>query len=779
MPRSFYARYAPLIIVIVALLLPVTLTAALVALQSNRNDVKEWLPESFEETRDYKEFQRNFENDTFVLVSWEGCTLEDPRLERFAADIAQRRPEGERSQPYFAEVVTGPSVVQQLVQAPTNLSYEKAIRRLKGSLVGPDGKQTCAVLTLSAEGDRHLHPAIDAVYAAAAAAGIKRSALRMGGPPVDNVAIDMEGERMLVTLMALSAVVGLGLAWWFLRNVVLTAMVFIGGVYSAALSLALVYFSGGTMNSILLTMPSVVYTSGLACAIHIINYYRHTRAQAGVEGSPERGVKLAWLPCLLSAGTTSLGLISLYTSELIPIKMFGLYSAIGVMSTIALMFLYLPSALQLWPSALPELDTTPEDQPSLLDAVHRRRMRWLGSTIIARPTIVWWIFMIALVVLGSGLHRARTTVNLMSLFSPRAEIIHYYRWLEDKLGPLVPMEVVVDIDPKTTNMTFLERFELVDQLQEQIELIDAVGSTMSAVTFAPEFAPRGRLLGRSTWRMVLNKSLLDHRQEFLGGDYLAIDRKTGHELWRINVRVAALRDIDYGEFIHDIRGKVDPVLKRARDSGIRGIGKVTYTGLTPVVYRAERALLDGLVESFVVAFFLIAGMMSIVFRSIWAGLYTMLPNVWPVVVVFGAMSWMGFALDIGTMMTASVAMGVCVDDTVHFATWFRRATQSGLPRRKAVVRAYENSAGAIYQSTVIVALGLVTFAISDFMPTRRFGLLMFTLLLSGLVSDLVLTPAMLAGFIGKYFSVAVARTPRKRANKRRESPDPAAHREES
>ena len=66
--------------------------------------------------------------------------------------------------------------------------------------------------------------------------------------------------------------------------------------------------------------------------------------------------------------------------------------------------------------------------------------------------------------------------------------------------------------------------------------------------------------------------------------------------------------------------------------------------------------------------------------------------------------------------------------------------------------AFENSAGAIYQSTVIVAMGLGIFAFSQFMPTRRFGYLMGILLFFGLVADLVLSPAMLAGPIGKYFT---------------------------
>ena len=131
----------------------------------------------------------------------------------------------------------------------------------------------------------------------------------MGGPPVDNVAIDVEGERMLLKLMGLSAIVGLSLAWWYLRDVRLTAMVFIGGVYSAAISLAMVYALGGQINSVLLTMPSVVYTAGLSAAIHIINYYRHIRVQEGLaRGAPSAACKAAWIPCMLSAGTTSLGL---------------------------------------------------------------------------------------------------------------------------------------------------------------------------------------------------------------------------------------------------------------------------------------------------------------------------------------------------------------------------------------------------------------------------------------------------------------------------------------
>ena len=76
----------------------------------------------------------------------------------------------------------------------------------------------------------------------------------------------------------------------------------------------------------------------------------------------------------------------------------------------------------------------------------------------------------------------------------------------------------------------------------------------------------------------------------------------------------------------------------------------------------------------------------VVVRSVRAGMLSMLPNVFPVVVIFGTMGWANVLVDIGSMMTASVAMGVAVDDTIHFLTWFRRGIDEGLDRKNAVLR---------------------------------------------------------------------------------------------
>ena len=638
---------------------------------------------------------------------------------------------------------------------PMNLSETEATTRLRGSLIGLDPKvnQTCAVLTLSSAGKELPRKAVETIYNAALESGVPKTAIHMGGPPVDNVALDKEGERMLLLLAGLSGLIGLGLSWWFMKDGRLVTFVIFSSVYSAAISLAIVTFAGNTMDSILLNMPSIVYTMGMSGAIHIINYWRHNAARYGMEGATSRGLKMAWLPCLLSAGTAALGLISLCTSELNPINKFGFYSAVGVMSTLVLLYTFVPSALELWGPKIARIDPRKPVVYSEREQNHRRRMRWIADTITGHQRIIWVGFILIMIVTGAGLTRVTTSVNLMALFSKKSEIVNSYAWLEDHLGPLVPMEIVVRLDEKQCSLNFLERMELVQTIQQKLATLKDVGSSLSAVTFAADI---GQGPGKSTStlnhtrRSVLNKRLVEHRADFLKGDYLAED--AGQELWRINVRVAALRNIDYGAFIEDIKHVVDPILTADQKKGVKGIAGATYTGLTPLVYKAQHSLLSGLVDSFCWAFVMIACVMALNFRSVTAGLLTMIPTVWPVAIVFGMLGWLGIPIDIGTMMTAGVAMGVCVDDTVHYGTWFRRGLRMGLNRIEATRFAYENAAAAMYQSNFVVGFGLAAFGISAFMPTKRFGLLMLTLLLFGLMADLILTPAMFAGPLGKYFS---------------------------
>ena len=132
------------------------------------------------------------------------------------------------------------------------------------------------------------------------------------------------------------------------------------------------------------------------------------------------------------------------------------------------------------------------------------------------------------------------------------------------------------------------------------------------------------------------------------------------------------------------------------------------------------------------------------FWDLSAGLILLIPSVFPMLIVFGMMGWLGVVIDVGTIMTPTVALGVSVDDVVHFLIWYRRGLSEGKNRKEAIMLAYEGCARAMYQSWAVLGLGLAVFALSSFVPTQRFGALMFPLLTAALIGNLVLLPAVLA-----------------------------------
>ena len=123
------------------------------------------------------------------------------------------------------------------------------------------------------------------------------------------------------------------------------------------------------------------------------------------------------------------------------------------------------------------------------------------------------------------------------------------------------------------------------------------------------------------------------------------------------------------------------------------------------------------------------------------------------------MGWLGINVDIGSMMSASIALGVAVDDTIHFLTWYREDLNRLRDRRAAIRSAYRHCAPPTIQAALISGLSLSVFVLSTFTPTQRMGWLMLSILLAGVVAELIMLPALLAGRWAKRFRFAPSAKP--------------------
>jgi uncharacterized protein len=165
--------------------------------------------------------------------------------------------------------------------------------------------------------------------------------------------------------------------------------------------------------------------------------------------------------------------------------------------------------------------------------------------------------------------------------------------------------------------------------------------------------------------------------------------------------------------------------------------------------RAWLALLTDLGYSFISAFLLITPVMMIITRSILGGLLIMIPNVLPVTIAFGSMGWFGWDLDIAGILTASIALGIAVDDTLHYVCWY----MTEQPRCESIQQATANTmtscAWAMFHTTSISCMSMVPFLLAEFLPTQQFAKLMIVMLSGAILGDLVLLPGLLLSPLGK------------------------------
>lgn len=851
----------------------------------------------------------------------------------------------------FRSVVTGPDVLAALTKESESgvqmMTEKMAMEKLKGALFGPDEKQTAMIITMTEAGRANFHRVLGRgvlgkergeLYRIAEDCGISADDLRLGGPPVDNVSIDEEGTITLVRLVSLCVLLGLTLSYLSFRSWLATITLFLTGGIGAVLGLAVVGWSGTTADAVMMSMPALVYVLGISGAVHLINYYREAVEEHGVAGAPERALGHAWKPAILCNITTAIGLLSLYSAEVVPIQKFGIFAAAGVLCSTVLLFTYVPAVLQTWPLNLPKTQKREDGAESWLDAFLADYWGRFGGWIIRHYVFVGTSCLLLISVIGYGVTRINTSVNLLELYDGNAKIVKDYAWIESHLGKLIPMEVVVKFSPDSLRkstaelgnpaasvedqraaFTTIDRLEAVAKVESYIARYlgdgkggaGVVGQSMSAVTFAPKLPSASDFSARAAFDVRLSRE----REELLKSDFFKVDQDDGSELWRLSLRVAAFKGIDLGDFVKELREVVEPVMaaynlrhnvlhgiieqqsqqqvegdggpsairvgfvmpdalvksafpkappkKRASQKAkeaieapvveeeivanepfvrididrdmifartladslrtarvgiqvipeskfqadqLAGLDRVlllgslspatfaavrahsadavdgkaylaesiassdnsndhtvsrakhrtttaVYTGVVPIVYKAQRTLLTSLIDSTTWSFLTITPLMMLVARSIPAGAVAMLPNALPVLVIFGAMGWMGIRVDIGSMMTASIALGVAVDDTIHYLTWFREELQRTGDRKLAILGAYRRCATPTFQAATISGLGLSIFAFSTFTPTQRFGYLMLAILFAGVVAELVFFPALLASPLGLAFKV--------------------------
>ncbi len=348
---TIQARRVRLLLFYVVILAPAIFYGASQAMRSNANSPIDWVSGDFAPRVRYDAFTQRFGPGDTVIASWEGCTIDEPALDELVRELRESAAFYEGDRWYFHRVTSGREIALMIAANSSSLTRDELTGRLSGSTIGPDGATTYVAITFTPEALPQRREIVEQIQTCITrVCGAPAMDQHLAGPVIDGLSVDKAGQASLARLAIPSALAVLFLACICLRSIRVGLIVFGFSFFCQASTLAIIHYSGETMSALLIVLPPLIQVLAVAGGVHLTNYYFESlRSNDDPSTAPWLAVKMGWLPCLLSAGTTALGVGSLLVSRLTPIRLFGAYGAAGVVITAGLLLTLVPALLVIWP----------------------------------------------------------------------------------------------------------------------------------------------------------------------------------------------------------------------------------------------------------------------------------------------------------------------------------------------------------------------------------------------------------------------------------------------
>lgn len=603
-------------------------------------------------------------------------------------------------------------------------------RLLRGTLLAADGRSTAIVVEMKAatDGMRAKRELTHAMRAIMARHPIPGAQLALAGTPALDEAFERHSAHD-AQLMGPVAGAVLFLAALLLYRRLSAALLMLAVVGLACLwTFGLMSVLRIDLNVVSVGLIVLIMAVGVADSIHVLSdYYRELAGgKTPFDAALDSACSLL-TPCFFTSATTVAGLLSLCVGSLAPLREFGFLAAIGVVLAFLLSFSFLPVALSLLRAPAAGFLRAQRLGPMtrLLSTLGRpsRRLRH-GALALS----------LLLAVLGGwGLVRLKVGTNPMTYFKRGDPIRRATTQIDQRLGGSVTLEFLVQTGKEgLKDPAILRRLEA---LQKWLEGRPGVTRVLSIVNTLKE-------LQRVLHDGKAEAAKLPASRELAAQLYLLLE---GEEDFRRELqrnysltRLTARAQLSEGGQLTADAPRLEA--KLAREFSGNDL-RVRSTGFVKLMGDMETYLLRSQVRSFSLAFAVVSLMMLLLLRSWGLTALSLIPNLLPIVLGLGFMGLVGIPLDPGTVMIGSVALGLVVDDTVHFLVRLRRSLLGGAGLDEGVAATMDQTGRPIIVTSVVLACCFAVLGLGSFNPNVNFGLVTALVVILALIADLLILPA--------------------------------------
>jgi len=496
-------------------------------------------------------------------------------------------------------------------------------------------------------------------------------------------------------------------------------------------------------------MPSFLLAVGVGASVHLLAvFYRRIQQQHSdgesllePEEAKRQGIVFALghsgLAIVMTSLTTAAGLASFAGAEVAPVSDLGIVAAAGVIISLIYTLVLLPALLSIVP-----LKSQQGDAARKRHERFDRLMISIADISTGHPKSVLLVSALVLAVGIAGALQVKFShkpFEWLPLSHPTRVATDF---VNDNMRGASTVEVIVDTGRENGlyEPVFMQNLE---RLNHQIATIDQgelyVGKTLSLADILKEINQALNENRSSHYRIPQQRELI--AQEFLlfensGSDDLEDFVDSQFRQTRFTIKMPWVDSMLYRPFMEDLKQRFTRVLGTGHD--------ISVTGVVALLGRTMSATIESMKQSYLIAVAVITLMMILLIGNIRIGLISMIPNLTPIVLTMGLMGWFGIPIDLFTMLIGSIAIGLAVDDTIHFMHNYRRYHHESGDVREAVRNTLLTTGRAMLVTTVVLSSGFFLYMFATLSNLFNFGLLTGFAIIMALLADFFLAPALMA-----------------------------------
>lgn len=485
-------------------------------------------------------------------------------------------------------------------------------------------------------------------------------------------------------------------------------------------------------------IPPIIVVIGIPNSVYMLNRYHHEFSQHGDQMKAlSRIIRKIGVVTFITNLTTAVGFFVLATTQINVLVEFGIVAGINIMATFVVSIILIPGVFSLYKP--PSQKHLKHLKFKLLDSV----IQWLDVIVHKlRPAI----FAITIAIAGIsayGLSKIKAVSYMVDDIPENSPLKQDLYFFENNFSGVMPLEVIIDTGAKK-GVQNLRNLRKVDELETFISSIDYISQPVSVVSFAKAARQAFYNQSEAFYSLPTNRDMAFIMRYLSEGETEDISQSfidsTGRYV-RVSLKIA---DIGSNKLDSLVNGVIAPQIDSIFvDSKM----DVNVTGTTLMFIKGNKFLIENLLTSMIIAFFIIALIMGLLFRNLKMIIISIIPNIIPLLITAGIMGYFGIPLKPSTALIFSIVFGISVDDSIHFLAKYRQELfASKFNVSKAISKSIRETGSSMIYTSIILFFGFIIFVLSEFGGTIALGKLTSITLFFAMITNVVVLPALILQF---------------------------------